>query len=58
MKSDDPNSPEAESRFHYYIGNRIPWYVRLMWVGFWCIAVWYFVAHLFPDLRRELLTPP
>ena len=53
----DPNSPEAEGRYHNYVGNRIPWFVRVMWLGFWCIAVYYFVQHLFPDLQTELLVP-
>jgi hypothetical protein len=53
----DPNSPEAEGRYHNYVGNCIPWFVRVMWLGFWCIAVYYFVGYLFPDLQTELLVP-
>ncbi len=51
-------SPEAESRFHTYVGNRIPWYVRLIWVGFWVFAIYYVIKYLFPDLQTEILTPP
>ena len=28
-------SPQAEHRYHDYIGNAIPWYVRVIWIGFW-----------------------
>jgi hypothetical protein len=54
----DPGSPEAESQFHTYVGNRIPWYVRVMWVGFWIFAIYYVISYLFPDLQTEILTPP
>ncbi|MGE3240041.1 MAG: hypothetical protein AB7G28_13300 [Pirellulales bacterium] len=54
----DPNSAVAESRFHTYVGNRIPWYVRLMWLGFWVLAIYYTISYLFPDLQREILNPP
>jgi hypothetical protein len=54
----DPNSAAAESRFHTYVGNRIPWYVRMLWLGFWAIAIYYVIANLFPDLQREILNPP
>lgn len=54
----DPHSAVAENRFHTYVGNRIPWYVRLMWLGFWVIAIYYTIAYLFPDLQREILNPP
>ncbi len=59
--SDSPSgtgSPVEENRFHTYIGNRIPWYVRLIWVGFWVFAVYYVIQYLFPNLQVELLTPP
>ncbi len=48
------NTAEAEHRFHNYVGNRIPWYVRLIWVGFWIFAVYYAVTYLFPNLQYEL----
>ena len=34
-------SPRAEHRFHDYVGNDIPWYVRAIWIGFWIFAVVY-----------------
>lgn len=54
----DPTSPEAEGRFHTYVGNRIPWYVRLIWLCFWVFAVYYVIAYLFPDLQTEIINPP
>jgi hypothetical protein len=49
---------EVESRYHSYTGTRIPWYVRLIWVLFWCFAIYYVIRYLFPDLQAEILTPP
>ena len=49
---------EVEHQFHNYTTNRIPWYVRLVWIGFWCFAVYYTIRYLFPDLQHELVTPP
>jgi hypothetical protein len=58
VPSDDPGSPEAESQYHTYVGNRIPWYVRLIWFGFWVFAIYYVITYLFPDLQSEILTRP
>ena len=49
---------EVEHRFHNYTTNRIPWYVRMVWIGFWCFVVYYTIRYLFPDLQHELITPP
>ncbi len=54
----NPSSPAQEGRFHHYRGNAIPWYVRLIWIGFWIFAIVYTVQYLFPDLQRELLNSP
>ena len=54
MSESDRNSAEAEHQFHRYTGNRIPWYVRLIWVGFWVFAVYYTVVYLFPAIQTEL----
>ena len=56
--ADEPSTAEAEHRFHHYTGNRIPWYVRLVWVLFWTFAVYYTLQYLFPALRIELTSPP
>ena len=49
---------EIEHQFHHYTGNRIPWYVRLLWILFWVFAVYYTLSYLFPALRVELTSPP
>jgi cytochrome P450 len=49
---------KAEHEYHDYSTNRIPWYVRLMWIGFWVFAAYYAVRYLFPYLQVELLAPP
>ena len=58
MSQVDENSAASENRFHQYTGNRIPWYVRLIWLLFWVFAVYYMVVYLFPAMQIELLTPP
>lgn len=57
-KPSDPASPEVEGRFHTYVGNRIPWYVRLIWLCFWVFAVYYVIVYLLPNLQTEILSPP
>ncbi len=51
-------APETEHQYHHYTGNRIPWYLRLMWLLFWVFAVYYTLTYLFPALRIELTSPP
>lgn len=51
-------SADVEHRFHSYTGNRIPWYLRLIWIGFWVFAIYYVITYLFPDLQTEILNPP
>ena len=51
-------SPETEHKHHYYVGNRIPWYVHLIWVLFWCFAVYYVLRYLFPDIQVHFPSPP
>ena len=57
---DQPDYKPAvtEGRFHNYIGSRIPWYVRLVWIMFWVFAVVYVIRYLFPNLQTEILNPP
>ena len=49
---------EEESTFHTYTGNAIPWFVRAIWILFWCGAIAYVVTWLLPALQSELLKPP
>lgn len=58
MSAVDDRSPQAEHVHHRYVGNRIPWYVRLIWLLFWIFAVYYAVTYLIPYMQRELLAPP
>lgn len=54
----EDEAPEVENKFHAYVGNRIPWWVRLAWVGFWCFVTYYTIIYLIPDLQLRLLNPP
>lgn len=54
----EQGTPEREGRFHTYVGNRIPWYVRLIWLLFWIFAVAYVFLYLFPALQVEITNPP
>lgn len=56
--SDSQPTLDEEHRYHDYRGSAIPWYVRLLWLGFWILAIYYVVAYLIPDMRTELLKPP
>ena len=50
----DTASAQVEHQHHRYTGNRIPWYVRLIWLGFWVFAVYYGIVHLLPSMQVEL----
>ncbi len=52
-----PSSVGDDAQFHRYRGNRIPWYVRLMWLGFWIFAIAYTIRLLFPAIQTELFKP-
>ena len=54
--STQPGTPEAEHRHHDYLGNAIPWYVRVIWIGFWVFAVTYTI--LLPAMQVELIQRP
>ncbi len=48
-----PNtSVEEDSRFHTYTTHRIPWYVRVMWIGFWIGCIWYIIKFAIPMARN------
>jgi len=54
MSELNKNSPEVENRYHNYTSSRIPWYVRLIWLGYWGFAIYYTVIYLFPAIQTEL----
>ena len=51
-------SAKVEQRWHSYVGSRIPWYVRFIWLMFWVFAIYYTIAYLFPALQVEIVSPP
>lgn len=51
-------SAEAEHRYHHYVGNEIPWYVRLIWLLFWIFVVYYSVKYFLPTIQVEMVSPP
>ncbi len=58
MTTSEQANAEMESQNHTYSGHVIPWYLRLIWLGFWAFAIVYVVKYLLPALQSELLTPP
>lgn len=54
MHNPEDNPAEVEHQYHYYSGNDIPWYVRLIWVGFWVFAIAYTIQLLLPAMQVEL----
>jgi hypothetical protein len=58
MAEVDSATAEEEHQYHYYTGRRIPWFVHLIWVLFWCFAAYYIIRFLLPSLQTELLAPP
>ena len=54
----EQTTPQEDHRYHYYTGSRIPWYLRLMWLLFWCFSAYYAIRFFFPALQQEIVTPP
>lgn len=44
---------EVENSYHRYRGNEIPFYVRLLWVGFYSLAIYYVIRYMFPAIQQE-----
>jgi hypothetical protein len=49
----DDDSVRIEQQYHTYKGHQIPFYVRLLWVGFYCLAIYYVLRFMFPAMREE-----
>ena len=49
---------EDEHLYHHYSGNDIPWYVRVIWVGFWAFAIYYSLRYALPMIPKEMVSPP
>ena len=56
MSEVENTTAEVEHQHHHYRSNEIPWYVRLIWIGFWVFAVYYTIRYLFPALQVELFS--
>jgi hypothetical protein len=56
-KPEDP-PPQEENKNHTFVTHRIPWYVHLIWVTYWLLAISYILYFQFPALRSEILNPP
>ena len=54
----ETGTAEEEGRFHNYMGNDIPWYVRLMWIAFWIFAIYYMFRYFMPAIQIEIDAPP
>ena len=54
----EQTSALEEGIYLQYTGNAIPWYVRLIWIIFWCGAIAYVVTWYLPAIQTELLAPP
>lgn len=52
------HAAEVEHRLHNYITSRIPWFVHLIWVSFWIVAVLYIWRYLIPSMQVEIANPP
>ena len=56
MSQVEHSSIKTDDQYHHYTSNTIPWFVRLMWVGFWVFTVVYTIRFLFPAIQVELFT--
>ena len=54
MSDAEKTQIETDEQFHNYRGNEIPWYVRVIWLGFWIFAIAYTIRFLFPAVQIEL----
>ena len=58
VPSIEHTTPEQEHVYHQYRGNVFPWYVRVIWIGFWIFTVYYIITYFFPAMQVELISPP
>jgi hypothetical protein len=52
------HSAGSRGKNHSYVGHAIPWFVRLLWLGFWIICITYILTWLVPALKKEIVSPP
>ena len=53
MAEPQDQSAIEEHQFHSYQSSVIPFYVRLLWVAFYSLAIFYCLLYLFPSIRDE-----
>jgi hypothetical protein len=58
MTAPENRTAQQEHDEHRYAGHEIPWYVHLLWVTFWIVALSYIFTFLVPAMRHEIVTPP
>ncbi len=58
MTKPENTTPESENSNHTYVTHHIPWYVHLIWVGYWVLCLSYILYYQFPIITKELLSPP
>lgn len=58
MTTSEQPKPDGEEKYHNYVTNKIPWFVHVMWVIFWILAIGYLLTWFVPSLQREILNPP
>ncbi len=46
------STAQTDRAFHTYTTHHIPWYVRLLWVGYWVGAIWYVVKYAIPMAKN------
>jgi hypothetical protein len=42
----DPHRPLEDGRWHIYESNPVPWWIALVWLGFFAFAVTYLIVNL------------
>jgi len=52
MMAQPDMTAQADRAFHTYTTHHIPWYVRLLWVGYWVAAIWYVVKFAIPMAKN------
>ncbi len=58
MTKPEQKTAETEKQFHSYKSSEIPWYVRLIWILFWALAIYYIIKFFLPIIQIEMLSPP
>ncbi len=52
MPDSSKSEAKQDSRYHTYTTHSIPWFIRVMWVGFWIGMIWYIVKYAIPMAKN------